>query len=45
MPCNLYGPNDNYDEKIQFFYSLIRKIYNAKKNKKKNIILWGSPIS
>ena len=43
MPCNLYGPNDNYDEKnSHFFPSLIRKIYDAKKNKKKNIILWGS---
>ena len=39
----MYGPNDNYDkENSHFFPSLIRKIYNAKKNKKKNIILWGS---
>ncbi len=43
MPCNLYGPNDNYDKNnSHFFPSLIRKIYFAKKNKKKNIVLWGS---
>ena len=43
MPCNLYGQNDNYNKKnSHFFPSLIRKIYYAKKNKKKKIILWGS---
>lgn len=43
MPCNLYGQNDNYNKKYShFFPSLIRKIYYAKKNKKKEIILWGS---
>ena len=42
MPCNLYGPNDNYDKKnSHFFPALISKIYHAKK-KKKSIILWGS---
>ncbi|MDA7454410.1 NAD-dependent epimerase/dehydratase family protein [Candidatus Pelagibacter ubique] len=43
MPCNLYGQNDNYNEKYShFFPSLIRKIYSAKKKKQKKIILWGS---
>tara|TARA_E500000178_G_scaffold349077_1_gene405344 strand:- start:1041 stop:1973 length:933 start_codon:yes stop_codon:yes gene_type:complete len=42
MPCNLYGPNDNYDLKTShFFPALIVKALEAKKNKKK-LILWGS---
>ena len=37
MPCNLYGPNDNYDlATSHFLQALIKKIYNAKlKGKKK----------
>jgi GDP-L-fucose synthase len=43
MPCNLYGPNDNYNLKTShFFPALIAKAINVKKNKKKNFILWGS---
>ena len=43
MPCNSYGPNDNYDEKnSHFFAALIKKIYLAKKNNKKLITIWGS---
>ena len=43
MPCNLYGPNDNYDVKTShFFPALIAKAIEAKKNQKKNFILWGS---
>jgi GDP-L-fucose synthase len=43
MPCNLYGPNDNYNLKTShFFPALITKAIDAKKNKKKQIILWGS---
>ena len=43
MPCNTYGPNDNYDLETSHFYpALISKIHKAKKNKKKNIILWGT---
>ena len=42
MPCNLYGPNDNYDlNSSHFFPALIRKCYEANKNKKKDITLWG----
>ena len=42
MPCNLYGPNDNYDLKLShFFPALIVKALKAKKTKKK-LILWGS---
>ena len=43
MPTNLYGPNDNYDNSnSHFFPALIKKIYLAKKNNKKEIIIWGS---
>ena len=42
MPCNLYGPNDNYNLKTShFFPALIAKAIEAK-NKKKKFILWGS---
>ena len=42
MPCNLYGPNDNYNLKTShFFPALIAKAIEAKR-KKKNLILWGS---
>ena len=42
MPCNLYGPNDNYDLKLShFFPALVVKALKAKKTKKK-LILWGS---
>jgi GDP-L-fucose synthase len=43
MPCNLYGPNDNYNlQSSHFFPALIAKAINAKKKNKKQIILWGS---
>jgi len=43
MPCNLYGPNDNYNPKTShFFPALIAKAIEVKKNKKKNFVLWGS---
>ena len=43
MPSNMYGPNDNYDLKnSHFFPALIRKIYEAKKKKKKSVKVWGS---
>ena len=43
MPCNTFGPNDNYDLKTSHFLpALIKKLYNAKKNKKKSIIIWGN---
>ncbi len=43
MPPNLYGPGDNYNlENSHFFPALIKKIYTAKINNKKQIILWGS---
>lgn len=43
MPCNLYGPNDNFDLKNSHFVpALIRKIIDSKKNNKKNIEIWGT---
>ena len=43
MPCNLYGPNDNFDSKNSHFIpALIKKFINAKKNKKKIVEIWGS---
>ena len=43
MPCNTYGPNDNYDSLTSHFYpALISKIFNAKKKNKKNITIWGN---
>ena len=43
MPCNTFGPNDNYNiESSHFLPALIRKIYEAKINKKNHIELWGN---
>ena len=43
MPCNSYGPNDNYDLKnSHFFAALIKKIYLAIKNNKKYLEIWGT---
>lgn len=43
MPCNLYGPNDNYDENnSHFFPAITKKILMAKKKNKKIIKLWGT---
>ena len=43
MPCNIYGPNDNYDlETSHFFPALIKKIYLAKKKNYNNITVWGT---
>lgn len=43
MPCNLYGPNDNYNLKTSHFFSaLIVKAIAVKRKKFKEITLWGS---
>lgn len=45
MPCNLYGSGDSYDLTNSHFYpALIRKIYNAKLQKRKFIEVWGSGL-
>ena len=43
MPCNLFGPNDNYDlNNSHFLPALIKKIYLASKKKNKIVKLWGT---
>ena len=44
MPCNLFGPNDNYDlQNSHFLPALIKKIYTASKKKKNKVVnLWGT---
>ena len=43
MPCNSYGPNDNYDSKSShFFAALIKKMYFAKKFNRKHVEIWGT---
>jgi GDP-L-fucose synthase len=43
MPCNLYGPNDNFDLKYAHFLpATIAKVCNAKLSKDKQVIVWGS---
>ena len=44
MPCNLFGPNDNYNlENSHFLPALIKKIYIASKKKKNKVVkLWGT---
>jgi GDP-L-fucose synthase len=42
MPCNTYGPGDNYNpDTSHFFPSLINKIYNGRLKKLSSITLWG----
>ena len=39
MPCNLFGPNDNYDlQSSHFLPALIKKIFIASKKKKDKIV-------
>ena len=43
MPSNLYGSNDNYDlNNSHVIPALIRKIYEAKSEKKDTVIVWGT---
>ena len=43
MPCNIYGPGDNYHEKdSHFFPAIIKKIHNSILKKKNTITLWGN---
>ena len=43
IPCNLYGKYDKFDlEKSHMIPAVIMKIYNAKKENKKQIEIWGN---
>ena len=43
MPSNLFGPNDNYDlQNSHFLPAVIKKLYFAKTQNKREIIFWGT---
>lgn len=43
LPVNIYGPGDNFNPKSSHVIAaLIKKIHDAKKNHKKDIIVWGN---
>jgi GDP-L-fucose synthase len=43
MPCNLYGPNDNYDHtNSHVLAALIRKVHEAKLQNANTIRVWGT---
>ena len=42
LPCNLYGPKDNFDlQSSHVLAALIRKIHEAKKNGADRVSIWG----
>lgn len=43
LPVNLYGPGDKFDPSVSHVIpALIKKIYEAQKNKKKFVEVWGT---
>jgi GDP-L-fucose synthase len=43
MPCNLYGPNDNFDMQTSHVLpALIRKFHEAKQTEAKEVVVWGT---
>jgi GDP-L-fucose synthase len=43
MPCNLYGPNDNFDLTTSHVLpALIRKFHEAKVEGREEVIVWGT---
>ena len=43
MPCNLYGPGDNFDPKSSHVLpALLRKVVEAKEREEKEIVMWGT---
>ena len=43
MPCNLYGPGDNYHlENSHVMPALIRKFHEAKLTNKAEVVMWGT---
>ncbi len=43
MPCNLYGPGDNYHlENSHVIPALIRRFHEAKLNNVSSVIIWGT---
>lgn len=43
MPTNLYGPNDFFDnDKSHVIPALLKKFHDAKINKSKDVVIWGT---
>ena len=43
IPCNLYGPNDNFDEKSSHFLpAILRKVHMYKAKKNQRVEIWGN---
>lgn len=43
MPCNLYGPNDNFDlNNSHVIPALIRKFHEAKVSHAEEVVIWGT---
>jgi len=43
MPCNLYGPGDNYHaENSHVLPALIRKFHEAKEENREEVVMWGT---
>ncbi len=43
MPCNLYGPRDNFDPLTSHVLpALIRKFHDAKENNHQEVVVWGT---
>ena len=43
IPCNLYGPNDNFDpNNSHVLAALLKKFHVSKKNKEIEVSVWGS---
>ena len=46
MPTNLYGPNDNFHlENSHVIPALIRRFHEAKKNKQREVVVWGTGLA
>jgi len=41
IPCNLYGPKDNFSEGGHVLAALVRKVCDAQKDDKSSITVWG----
>jgi GDP-L-fucose synthase len=42
MPCNLYGPGDNFAEGGHVLSALVRKVCDARHNKNETVEVWGT---
>ena len=43
IPCNLYGPNDNFDDNSSHVIpALIKKFWEAKRTDKNKVVCWGT---